>query len=591
MGTFLALGLSPLATAPAHADFDDLFSFDQFIADIDAAAQADPGAAAADTLDLSLVGTDVYTWTSVVEVVFAGLIQNQLYATLHDLGNLWMMGPGALIDPIINPLFAFDGACGLICDGVDGTVDHPDGGDGGWLFGDGGNGYGAGTDENIAAGVVGGHGGNALMIGNGGWGGDGGSGADGGDGGTGGWLLGNGGEGGWGGDGLDSVSGTAGNGGDGGLGGDAISVFGAGGRGGDGGDGGWGNGGGDGGNGGNAGDGGDGVAGFGGPGGSGGYGGNGGAGTADHPSGGNGGAGGAAGNAGDLVFMGNAGPGGFSAPGGNGGGRGPARLATAVAAAAAARACSVTPAAVRAAAAARVAPAVPVAPERPRIPTAAPGARAATGQTPGTVPRRPPAVPAARAVPVARPLPAGRSDRADRVAVAVTGATASRPERPAQVAPVGPEIPPEARDSPATRARLPGSRLSAVQQQGVRHAGAPEQLAPGRLQQAERLVGRHHPRIGDGKTLAAHLGVSTPGYLQILHPVPLGSVGQQHGDAAGRMEHRDRGAVGRPGAPAGVLDQGPHRYPAGDRAEQPVGRHPVEPGAPLGEPHHLSSAW
>ncbi|NDJ91228.1 hypothetical protein GWR20_19100, partial [Mycolicibacter kumamotonensis] len=56
VGTFLALGLGPLAIAPARADFDDLFSFDQFIADIDA---ADPGPAP-DTLDLSLVGTDIY---------------------------------------------------------------------------------------------------------------------------------------------------------------------------------------------------------------------------------------------------------------------------------------------------------------------------------------------------------------------------------------------------------------------------------------------------------------------------------------------------------------------------------------------------
>ncbi|MDQ2628109.1 MAG: hypothetical protein M3Y90_14070, partial [Actinomycetota bacterium] len=136
--TFLTLGLGPVTTAPARADVDDLFSFDQFFGDPDAVAAADPGPAGADALDLGQVGTDLYTWTSVVEVVFAGLVQNQLYATIHDLGTLWMMGPGALIDPIINPLFAFDGACGLICDGVDGTVDHPDGGDGGWLFGDGG---------------------------------------------------------------------------------------------------------------------------------------------------------------------------------------------------------------------------------------------------------------------------------------------------------------------------------------------------------------------------------------------------------------------------------------------------------------------
>src|SRR5690349_17927065 len=94
VGTFLTLGLSPVTVAPARADLDDLFSFDQLI---DTAALADPGSAAADSLDLSQAGTDIYTWASVAEVVFAGLIQNQLYATIHDLGNLWMMGPGALI--------------------------------------------------------------------------------------------------------------------------------------------------------------------------------------------------------------------------------------------------------------------------------------------------------------------------------------------------------------------------------------------------------------------------------------------------------------------------------------------------------------
>ncbi|MGB3476022.1 MAG: PGRS repeat-containing protein, partial [Mycobacterium sp.] len=254
VGACLALGVVP--AAPASADFDDLFGFDQLFdpASLGASALPEP-VDATDALDLSqVVGNDIYTWASVVEVVFAGLFQNQLYATVHDLGEMWIQGPGALLDPIINPLFAIDGACGLICNGVNGTVDHPDGGDGGWLFGDGGSGYNPGASEDNEAGVNGGDGGDAKMIGNGGWGGDGGASANGGVGGVGGWLMGNGGDGGWGGDGLDSISGTAGNGGAGGLGGDAISLFGAGGRGGDGGDGGWGNAGGDGGNGGAAGD-------------------------------------------------------------------------------------------------------------------------------------------------------------------------------------------------------------------------------------------------------------------------------------------------------------------------------------------------
>lgn len=136
VGACLALGLAP--AAPAYADFDDLFGFDQLFDAASLGAAVPDVAAATDTLDLSqVVGDDIYTWASVVEVVFAGLFQNQLYATVHDLGEMWIQGPGVLLDPIINPLFAFDGACGLICNGVNGTVDHPDGGDGGWLFGDG----------------------------------------------------------------------------------------------------------------------------------------------------------------------------------------------------------------------------------------------------------------------------------------------------------------------------------------------------------------------------------------------------------------------------------------------------------------------
>lgn len=73
--------------------------------------------AEASVADLSQVGADTYTWVSVVEVVIAGLFQNQLYATVDDLGTLWIMGPNVVLDPIINPLF-------VICDGVDGTVDR-----------------------------------------------------------------------------------------------------------------------------------------------------------------------------------------------------------------------------------------------------------------------------------------------------------------------------------------------------------------------------------------------------------------------------------------------------------------------------------
>ena len=94
--------------------------------------------------------------------------------------------------------------CGLICNGADGTEEHPDGQAGGLLIGNGGNGW-----DSDTAGVAGGRGGNGgLLIGDGG---NGGYGADalyeagvktdataGGDGGRAGLLFGNGG---WGGEG------------------------------------------------------------------------------------------------------------------------------------------------------------------------------------------------------------------------------------------------------------------------------------------------------------------------------------------------------------------------------------------------------
>ncbi|MGW6036535.1 PGRS repeat-containing protein [Gordonia terrae] len=79
-----------------------------------------------------------------------------------------------------------------IGDGADGTADNPDGGNGGLLWGDGGDAY------------AGGRGGDAGMFGSGGHGGDGVigvAGGAGGDGGRGGWLFGNGGRGG---DGADA---------------------------------------------------------------------------------------------------------------------------------------------------------------------------------------------------------------------------------------------------------------------------------------------------------------------------------------------------------------------------------------------------
>ncbi|CNW81456.1 Conserved protein of uncharacterised function%2C PE-PGRS family protein (PE-PGRS 20) [Mycobacterium tuberculosis] len=108
----------------------------------------------------------------------------------------------------------------LIGNGADGTAANPNGGAGGLLYGNGGNGF-----SQTTAGLTGGTGGSAGLIGNGGNGGAGGAGANGGDGGNGGLGAGSG------------AKGNGGNGGDGGKGGDA-QLIGNGGNGGNGGKGG-----------------------------------------------------------------------------------------------------------------------------------------------------------------------------------------------------------------------------------------------------------------------------------------------------------------------------------------------------------------
>ncbi|WP_152410020.1 PE family protein, partial [Mycobacterium tuberculosis] len=112
----------------------------------------------------------------------------------------------------------------LIGNGADGTAANPNGGAGGLLYGNGGNGF-----SQTTAGLTGGTGGSAGLIGNGRNGGAGGAGANGGAGGNGGWLYGSGGNGGAGGAGPAGAIGAPGvAGGAGGAGGTA-GLFGNGG--------------------------------------------------------------------------------------------------------------------------------------------------------------------------------------------------------------------------------------------------------------------------------------------------------------------------------------------------------------------------
>jgi endoglycosylceramidase len=126
---------------------------------------------------------------------WAALFEHYVYTPIHTGVEDWIHSSiGQQVDGFINEVAGRL----LIGDGTPGMLDHPDGGDGGLLFGDGGAGY-----DSTQAGVAGGDGGAAGMFGTGGAGGDGGDGAAGGDGGDGGWLMGIGGDGGDGGDGVD----------------------------------------------------------------------------------------------------------------------------------------------------------------------------------------------------------------------------------------------------------------------------------------------------------------------------------------------------------------------------------------------------
>jgi broad specificity phosphatase PhoE len=162
----------------------------------------------------SYAGAEATIATSIQAAVSNGF-QTTVYGPVHTAGEAWISSPfGQALDPIINVptdlLFGRD----LIGNGAAGTAAKPNGGAGGFLFGDGGAGY---TPTGGMGAVPGGTGGNAGLIGNGGTGGAGFGGGTGGMGGAGGWLMGNGGMGGLGGAGGQAL--FFGNGGPGGAGG------------------------------------------------------------------------------------------------------------------------------------------------------------------------------------------------------------------------------------------------------------------------------------------------------------------------------------------------------------------------------------
>ncbi|CAJ1505533.1 hypothetical protein MU0083_003719 [[Mycobacterium] kokjensenii] len=219
VAAFLAFGVAPAAAPPAQAD--ELFGLDfAWLTDL---FTADPGASEGGWGDAD----------------FAQSWQETFYLPLHEMMQDWITSDfGSSVNDVVNFLFAplTGDACGLICNGADGTEGSVDGQTGGLWFGDGGNGWSSDVE-----GVAGGNGGLAGGWGNGGDGGAGGLGADGGNGGHGGEMWGNGGNGGAGGNGWNGVDGitagilgadggdgTAGGaGGNGGMGGSADGAAGA----------------------------------------------------------------------------------------------------------------------------------------------------------------------------------------------------------------------------------------------------------------------------------------------------------------------------------------------------------------------------
>src|SRR5574337_589106 len=222
--------MTPLAAAP-QAQADDFGLLDLFdpsawatpVDSVDLGSFSDPHAfdALFGSLDTSSIGSaaTVDPFTAVMQDINSWVSTNWIGTPLGDQ-----------IDGGINGLAQSVGSAPIIGNGTDGTAAAPDGGPGGILFGNGGNGFSFAEGSGFHNG---GNGGDANWFGNGGNGGNGSDGGAGGNGGTGGVFNGNGGAGGAGGLGPNGAPGVNAGiaGGAGGLGGAGVNG-GAGGNGG-----------------------------------------------------------------------------------------------------------------------------------------------------------------------------------------------------------------------------------------------------------------------------------------------------------------------------------------------------------------------
>src|ERR1700743_767359 len=170
LGTFLALGMAPLASNPAaNADVLDTI-LDPIINSLGA---IDPTMGAdllsvVDTFDPTFVLDSTASAATSLDAAasaatsssidYAQIYNEWIYTPIHTIDQAWINSSfGEQVD---NALNQWSGLY-LIGNGVDGTALDPNGGDAGLWMGDGGIGY----DESANAGVAGGDGGAGGLIG------------------------------------------------------------------------------------------------------------------------------------------------------------------------------------------------------------------------------------------------------------------------------------------------------------------------------------------------------------------------------------------------------------------------------------------
>jgi endoglycosylceramidase len=150
VGAFLSFGFAPLVSAPtAQADELDA-ALDPII---NALSSADPTSG----VDPSFVGEHATALAAAATPDLVSQFEQSVYLPLHTMIENWIHSDlGQQIDGFLNQMVGSF----MIGDGAAGTAETPDGGPGGWLFGDGGDGW-----TSTFAGLGGGNGGSAGMFG------------------------------------------------------------------------------------------------------------------------------------------------------------------------------------------------------------------------------------------------------------------------------------------------------------------------------------------------------------------------------------------------------------------------------------------